>query len=53
MAGLSFSNSDDADVFYTKISTRENSSKIATKASNNNSKNKKKKGKIAFKFILN
>lgn len=52
MAGLSFSDLDDANVFYTKISTRENSSKITTKASSNNSKNKKKKGKITFRFYL-
>lgn len=43
MAGLSFSDVEDANVFYTKISTRESASKTSSKASS--SKSKKKKGK--------
>lgn len=48
MAGLSFSDVEDANVFYTKITTRESSSKSSKKASSSNSsssKSKKKKGK--------
>lgn len=45
MAGLSFSDIDDADIFYNKITTREiASSKKVSKSSS--SSGKKQKGKI-------
>ncbi|KAI8638894.1 hypothetical protein BD408DRAFT_8489 [Parasitella parasitica] len=49
MAGLSFSDLDDANVFYTKISTRENILKSSSKATNKKKKEtsgKKTKGKL-------
>lgn len=55
MAGLSFSDLEDANVFYTKITTRESSSKISSKASSSNnssSKSKKKKGKEGYRVCV-
>lgn len=45
MAGLSFANEDDAEVFHTKLSHREVSK-------SNSSKNKKKKGKICINELF-
>jgi hypothetical protein len=46
MAGLSFADEKDADVFYTKLTHRE-----VSKSSS--SKNKKKKGKMRVESCLN
>ncbi|KAI8370779.1 hypothetical protein EDC96DRAFT_92811 [Choanephora cucurbitarum] len=47
MAGLSFADNEDADVFYNKIATREiTKTKHATKSKKKESSNKKQKGKL-------